>query len=117
MKTYQYRPGNKYGNKKVTLFGVTFDSKREAQRFVDLVSMQRAGKISDLHLQVPFELVPPIKNEAGKTIQRGVSYVADFTYMENGNFIVEDAKGVRTEGYKLKKKLMLWRHGIQIKEV
>ena len=115
---YAYHKGNKYGNRKVTIFGITFDSKHEAQRYLELVSMQRAGLISDLRIQVPYEVIPPIKDDiSGRTIQRGTTYVADFVYWDGHDYIVEDAKGVRTDAYKLKKKLMLWRHGILIREV
>ena len=78
--------------------------------------MERAGIISDLTRQVRFELIPAVK-EGGKVKQRATSYIADFVYKQGGQQIVEDAKGVRTEVYKLKKKLMLWRYGIEIKEV
>ena len=60
--------------------------------------------------QVKFELIPKIGDE------RPCNYIADFTYMENGELVVEDVKGVRTDAYKIKKKLMLWVHGIRIKE-
>lgn len=113
---------SKYGNKKVTVFGITFDSKREAQRYLELVSMERAGKIKNLQTQVPFELIPPIRDNNDKLIQRSCDYVADFVYStvsDDGTTtrVVEDAKGYRTEVYKIKKKLMLWQYGIRIKEV
>lgn len=113
---------SKFGNKKVTVFGIAFDSKREAQRYLELVSMERAGKIKNLQTQVPFELIPPIRDNNDKLIQRSCDYVADFVYStvsDDGTTtrVVEDAKGYRTEVYKIKKKLMLWQYGIQIKEV
>lgn len=77
----------------------------------------RAGKITNLELQKPFELIPAITDMKGKTIQRATHYVADFVYEEGGRTVVEDAKGYKTEVYKLKKKLMLWRYGIEIREV
>lgn len=118
---YQYR-GNKYGNRKVTVFNQTFDSKHEAQRYLELVSMQRAGKICELSTQVPFELIPAVRDDYGKLIQRSCEYIADFTYYDinadgTRTFVVEDAKGVRTEAYRIKRKLMLWRHGILVREV
>lgn len=96
------------------MFGITFDSKHEAERYLVLRADEIAGRIKDLKLQVPFELIPP--QLYGKW--RATTYVADFTYTDkNGQFVVEDAKGFRTEVYRIKKKLMLLRHGIIIKEV
>lgn len=118
-----YQPRRtKYGSRKITVFGITFDSKREAQRYMELSSMQRAGKIANLETQVPFELIPPIRDDYGKLVQRGCDYVADFVYDAvnldgSKTHVVEDAKGFRTEVYKIKRKLMLWRYGIQIREV
>lgn len=106
----------KYGNRKVTRDGITFDSIRECQRYCELKLMQRAGVISDLRLQVPYELIP-VQRIDGKVVERAANYIADFVYTENGTTIVEDAKGCRTKEYILKRKLMLWRHGIRIREV
>lgn len=122
MKAGYFPRRSKFGNEKVTVFGITFDSKREAQRYLELSSMQRAGKIKGLQTQVPFELIPPIRDNNGKLIQRSCVYVADFVYStvnDDGTTmrVVEDAKGYRTEVYKIKAKLMLWQYGIQIKEV
>lgn len=80
--------------------------------------MERAGKIWGLQTQVSFPLIPSQRNpETGRTI-RGVEYVADFVYWtDSKTCIVEDAKGYRTDVYKIKKKLMLQVHGIWIKEV
>ena len=109
----------KYGNKKTELDGILFDSKREAQRYAELKLMERAREIYDLQLQVPFVLIPVQKDEKGKVIERELKYIADFTYrdIKTGRLIVEDAKGVKTEVYKIKKKLMLYRLGLRIKEV
>ena len=103
---------NKYGAKKVIdpATGEKFDSKKEFYRWCGLRLMERAGKIKDLKRQVKFELMPKQKGE------RACYYIADFTYYENGQFVVEDCKGHKTEVYRLKKKLMLWVHGIKIKE-
>lgn len=83
--------------------------------------MERTGLIRDLKRQVKFCLVPTLEGEGKKIKQRAVYYVADFEYWEKAGdrwkHVVEDAKGIRTDVYKLKKKLMLWRHGIEIKEV
>lgn len=122
----------KYGNKKYTLDGITFDSRKEARRYVELKAMQQAGIIQDLRLQVKFVLIPSQREEStevyksgknkgkpklGKIIEKECSYKADFVYLENGVLVVEDAKGMRTEVYNIKRKLMLYVHGIRIKEV
>lgn len=102
---------SKYHATRTVVDGITFDSKREAARYTELKLMQRAGLISDLRRQVKFELIPKQQGE------RAVSYIADFVYSEDGQTVVEDVKGVRTPVYRIKKKLMLWRHGIRIREV
>lgn len=102
---------NKYNAQKTKVDGIAFDSKKEARRYRELKLLENAGDIFDLRFQVPFELIPKQKGE------RAVVYKADFTYWQDGKYIVEDAKGVRTDVYKIKKKLMLWRHGIAIREV
>ena len=109
---YGRRFGAKYGNTKVNVDGMPFDSKREAARWRELRLLERAGEISDLRRQVRYELVPKLPGE------RPVDYIADFVYRDkNGNEVVEDVKGVRTPVYVIKRKLMLWRHGIRIREV
>ena len=105
----------KYNNRKTTVDGITFDSKREARRYEILRDMEKAREIEDLRLQVPYELIPSLKDRDGKKI-RGVKYVADFCYRQDGEEVVEDCKGYRTDVYKLKKKLMLHVYGITIKE-
>ncbi len=107
---------NKYRNIKTIVDGIPFDSRKEANRYCELKLLQRAGQIQNLALQKEFELLP--KQEVdGKTVERAVKYRADFTYEENGKTVVEDTKGVRTPEYILKRKLMLYRYGIQIREV
>lgn len=101
---------NKYGARKVTVNGQIFDSQKECHRYGVLRLLERAGKISDLKRQVTYELIPKQVGE------RACSYIADFTYYEDGKLIVEDCKGYRTDEYKIKRKLMLWVHGIKIKE-
>lgn len=101
----------KYGNVKTTTSdGIKHDSIKEANRWCELKLLERAGMIQDLQRQVKFLLIPKQEGE------RPVYYIADFVYTENGNKVVEDAKGCRTEVYKLKKKMMLYFHGIRIKE-
>lgn len=107
---------SKYRNEKTTLDGITFDSAKEARRYAELRLLERAGQIFNLQRQVPFVLIPK-QVRGGKTIERPVVYKADFVYTENGQEIVEDTKGMRTKEYVIKRKLMLWQYGIQIKEV
>lgn len=102
---------NKYGNRKVVIDNKEFDSQKEGNRYLELKLLQRAGKIKDLKLQVKFELIPKQQGE------RACNYIADFVYEENGETVVEDTKGFRTADYKIKRKLMLYRHGIRIREI
>lgn len=97
---------SKYHNKKITVEGKTFDSKKEAERYQTLKMLENANIISNLTRQVPFELIPKQKNE------RAVKYIADFMYVEvaTGKIIVEDVKGYRTDVYKIKRKLFKWRY-------
>lgn len=129
-------PRNKYGNRKITVDGVTFDSKKEAARYRELRLMERAGYIIKLQRQTKFVLIPTQREPSGeiysrgekkgqpkpgKTIEHEVSYYADFTYWKKTDndwkYVVGDVKGVRTEVYKIKRKLMLERYGIRISEV
>ena len=118
---------NKYHSHKITVNGETFDSKKEYRRFQELKLMERAGKITDLQRQVKFILIPVQREpdttgsrggvKRGKLIERECSYLADFVYMEDGKKVVEDTKGVKTKDYIIKRKLMLWLHGIKINEI
>lgn len=102
---------NKYGARKLKApDGQVFDSVKEFHRWGCLRLLERAGRISDLKRQVSFELIPKQEGE------RACSYVADFVYYEDGKLVVEDCKGFKTDVYRLKKKLLLWVHGIRIKE-
>lgn len=105
---------NKYGAKKT---GGNASGK-EHTRANQLKLMQRAGLISDLREQVKFVLIPTQRNRDGKLLEKECSYYADFVYVDNdtGQTVVEDAKGYRTPEYRLKRKLMLYLHGISIKE-
>ena len=113
---------NKYSAKKVTLelsdgTEHTFDSKHEADTYQELALMERAGEISNLRIQQSFELIPKQIAPSGKKY-RNCKYIADFVYEDaEGNTVVLDAKGMKTEVYKVKKKLMLKVWGIEIKEV
>ena len=125
---------SKYRSSKVTLLlpdGTehTFDSRKEARRYEELLVRLKAGEIQNLRIQEKFVLIPAqfepdiigkrggIKR--GKCIEREASYIADFTYEENGETIVEDVKSpiTKTPLYKLKKKLLLYVHGIRLHEV
>lgn len=120
----------KYGNSKIVVDGIKFDSKREYKRYSQLKLLEIAGQISELQLQVPFVLIPDIIESEevlsrgkiivkSKTVQRKISYIADFVYLENGNKVVEDVKispKMLPPEYKIKKKLLRYFHGIEIKE-
>lgn len=98
---------NKYNNKKTEIDNVTFDSQKESMWYMILKARQRAGKIKDLVLQPRFVLqLAFTDNQRNK--HRMIEYVADFKYTENGITIVEDVKGMKTEVYRIKKKLFLY---------
>lgn len=109
---------NKYKNQKCTVNGIKFDSRKEARRYGELLLMERAGTITGLQRQVTFELIPKQKDPDGGYIYPA-KYIADFVYYDRGcmRMVVEDVKGMRTAAYNLKKKLMLYVHGIKIQEV
>lgn len=128
--------GAKYGNRKVVVDGIEFDSQKEACRYMELKLLQRAGQIEQLELQKEFELIPAQyetferfgKNgqrlkDGKRCIEKSCTYKADFAYMKNGQQVVEDTKGYRdpaSAGYAkfvIKRKLMLWLHGIRIVEI
>lgn len=115
-KWYKPEPKPKYGNHRVNIEGMRFDSEAEFRRWNELRTMELCGEIKDLRRQVPFELIPNVKKKDGHIVRK-VVYFADFVYKENGETVVEDVKGAVTDVYKIKKKLMLWRYGIEIKEV
>lgn len=112
---------NKYHNKPTEIDGIKFQSKKEARRYAELKLLQKAGEISDLELQKPFILQPGFVHE-GKKIQP-IKYVADFVYTDikaRRINVVEDVKSPATRKdkvYQLKKKMMLYVHGIEIKEI
>ena len=108
---------SKYGNKKIKVDGMTFDSMKEYRRYRVLREREKEGLIKDLQRQVKFVLSPSQKDGSGELLERECSYIADFVYKEDRRTVVEDAKGVRTEAYIIKRKLMLYQHGIRIKEI
>ena len=121
---------SKYHSKKVlTADGILHDSKKEADRWVQLSLLQKAGHISRLQRQVKFEVIPgqyehyARYGKKGQRLQDGIRcierpcyYVADFVYYEAGEYVVEDCKGMRTPDYIIKRKLMLKTHKIKIRE-
>ena len=118
---------SKYGARKTVVDGITFDSKKEANRYRELKLLERAGEICNLRLQVPFELIPAQYEETGevytkgknkgepkrgKCIEKAVTYIADFVYYNSDATVrtVEDVKGMRTPAYIIKRKLFRWRY-------
>lgn len=119
---------SKYHSRKITRDGMTFDSVKEYRRFCELSLLERAGAIRNLKRQVKYVLIPAQRaftNEIdkkgnfkkGKLLERECAYIADFVYEQDGKIVVEDVKGVRTKDYILKRKMMLFFHGIRIVEV
>mgnify|MGYP004479584119 FL=1 len=110
---------NKYGNKKCMANGITFDSKKEMYRYLELKGLEDAGLIVDLKLQHHFTLSESFRRPDGELIRK-IEYIADFTYFDGeGKFIVEDVKSEATRKnpvYSLKKRLMA-REGYKIREV
>ena len=121
---------SKFGNRKAVIDGIRFDSKKEANFYLYLREAEKKGDISDLRLQVPYELIPAIYEDqvihlktkdkvVQRCVQKAVHYVADFVYIETSSNqeVVVDTKGFRTPEYKLKKKMMRAFKGINIIEV
>lgn len=126
----------KLHNQKVERGGRVFDSKREADRYDELRLLETQGMIHDLECQKEYLLIPAqYKTEerygaGGRRLkdkqvllERAVTYVADFVYERDGETVVEDSKGYRNPSsapyakFVLKRKLMLWVHGIRVREV
>lgn len=97
---------NKYRNTKIEFEGYTFDSKKEMNRFVQLRLLLTAGQISDLLHQPEFMLLDNFEHKTEGKI-RGLKYIADFKYEKDGQTVVEDVKGMKTDVYKIKKKFFL----------
>lgn len=116
--TYKPYTRRKYGNKKVTIGGRVFDSKKEAHRYLELRTLEQAGHIYGLECQKRYELIPHQLGSDGKVIERSCEYIADFVYTtREGETVVEDTKGFRTPDYIIKRKLMLYVHGIRVREI
>ena len=120
---------SKYGNKKVQgVDGRVYDSIAEMRRSVYLQTLEKLGLITNLQYQFKYVLIPEKREpdtigkrggvKKGKLIEKECAYYADFVYFDaaTGNLIVEDTKGMRTEAYKIKRKLMLHVYGIRILE-
>ena len=104
---------NKYKNKKVTVNGKVFDSKKEAKRYCELIKLEQAGLIKDLETQKKFLLLDSFKKN-GKTYKQ-ISYYADFVYFDvySKKTIVEDVKAskdFKTQVYKIKRKLFEYKY-------
>ena len=111
----------KYKNNNHEVDGITFDSRKEAARYKELKLRQDVGLITELQLQKKFQLIPTQRDpETGKAI-RPMHYIADFAYREDGRLVVEDVKGYKGgkayDVFKIKAKLMLYVHGIKVREV
>lgn len=110
---------NKYHNKKVIIDGIKFDSQKEGNYYLKLKMLEKAGKIKDLRLQVPFVLIETFKID--DRTYRKTKYIADFTYYDDKDKLhVIDIKSEATrkdKTYQLKKKLLAWKYGIEIEEV
>lgn len=117
----------KYHNSTITVPDGKFDSYKELNRWHVLSVMLKAGEITDLRRQVKYILIPDQHGpdiigprggvKKGPLLEKGCSYIADFVYKKDGELIVEDTKGFRTKEYIIKRKLMLFVHGIRIKEI
>lgn len=124
---------SKYGNKEVIYDGIKFKSTVEGKYYLYLKQLQENGEISNLRLQVPYEIIPAIYGEkivqlktkiktVQYCIQKATHYLADFVYVENktGKEHIVDVKGKTaplTEGFKLKKKLMMSVHNKDVEIV
>ena len=124
LKSYRL---TKYRNKRIRIGDESFDSKKEYHRWLELNILEEMGVIRKLQRQVKFVLIPAQREAEtitqrgrkipGKVIEREAVYYADFVYEQDGETIVEDTKGMKTDVYILKRKLMLERFGIRIREV
>ena len=123
--------GKKYNNTKVEYDGIKFDSKKEMQRYIVLKDAEKSGVISNLELQVKYELIPAVREEyiehlktkdkvKTRTLQLPITYTCDFQYLKNGVLVVEDVKAspkMLPKEFVLKEKMMFALKGIRIKKV
>lgn len=111
---YQRQINNKYHAQKTEVDGITFDSKKESERYAELKILAKAGEIYNLTLQPRFLLQEPFVCDGKK--ERKIEYVADFMYFDkNGQAVVEDVKGKKTDVYQLKRKLFLYQYKDKVK--
>ena len=123
---------SKYHSKKITVNGIIYDSKKEYKRHCELLLLEKAGAITHLQRQVKFILIPAQHEtferygkkgqrlkDGSRCLEKECAYIADFVYhnFASNEVVVEDTKGFKTKDYIIKRKLMLWVHGIKIKEV
>ena len=104
---------SKYRNKITELDGIKFHSAKEAKRYSELKLLEKGGAICNLRLQVAYQLIPPMR--INNKHYRAICYYADFVYVENNNTVCEDVKGMQTDIFKIKMRLMKQVHGIDIK--
>ena len=130
---FKREKGKKYNNTKVEYDGIKFDSKKEMQRYIVLKAAEDSGVISNLELQVKYELIPAVREEyvehlktkdkiKTRTLQLPITYTCDFQYLKNGVLIVEDVKASPNmaaidKSFILKEKLFRWKFGYGIKRV
>lgn len=107
----------KYQERKTEIDGIMFDSGDEARRYVQLKMLEAAGEIKDIEIQPKWVLQPSFKR--GKRTTRAITYRADFRYTEvaTGEVVVEDVKGMETEVFRIKAKMLLYVHDIEVKRV
>ncbi len=112
---------NKFNASKVECDGMTFDSKKEYKRYIELKAMQQRGEITGLQHHTKFELAPKTKLEGENRAKPALRYFADFTYYNAvGQYIVEDVKSAATrkkDSYRNKKHLMKTVLNIDVREV
>jgi hypothetical protein len=110
------RTTTKYHSRKLEVDGYAFDSQAEGKRYQQLKLMERAGQIRLLEVHPTYELQPAFKDREGKTV-RAIAYEADFSYIEGGERVVEDVKGMETKDYKLKAKMFRYRYSALVYRV
>lgn len=113
------RVRSKYGAVKTQVDGHVFASKAEAKRYLQLKELERLGQIDSLELQPKYELAPGVRFSDATRATPALRYVGDFRYFNHeGDLVVEDVKGGPvTEGFRIKRHLMLAIHGIEVREV
>lgn len=128
---YKRKDGSKYKNKKCVYNGIKFDSQKERDRYIYLKESEDKGLISDLRLQVKYELIPAVREDyvehlktkdkiKQRTLQLAITYTCDFQYIKDGDMVVEDVKSnpkMLTKEYQLKKKMLFALKRIKIREV